>query len=308
LRFGRIGRPWIRLNGGLPLDRYQGTCGEKMDRLRSLILTWMVCLGITTGLYTASAAAETLILGTISDGDSGTSTLVQLNSDDWQNPDSLGPVGYLVNGMAWDDASDTLYASTSTNDAAFTGLITIDLSSGAGTIVGAEDWGQAAGYSVSNITIDSDGTLYGWADNIDQPVVIDKESGTIVETIDASMTCTDVGFSFDKYDLLYLINGDGNIYILDTTNAFQGPGGDSTTMARHGDFHPSSNYYYGINATGDDTREIVLIDTYQSSGNVLDNYATVDQLQTLAFAVTGSSSGGGGGGSTCFIHTIGNTD
>jgi hypothetical protein len=288
-------------------DRYNGSCGEKMVMLRSIFLAWMICLCVSSGFGTAIAAAETLIFGTISNGDSGTSTLVQLNADDWENPDTIGPVEYLVNGMAWDDDSDTLYASTSTNDAVFTGLITIDVSSGAGTPVDADDWGRTAGYSVSNITIDSDGTMYGWNDIENKPVVIDKTTGTIVETIDASVSGDKVGLSFDKYDLLYLVNDDGKIYVLDTANAFQGPGGDNTEMARQGDFHPSSNYYYGICETGTDTREIVRINVYRSSDSVLDNYAAVDQLHTLAFAVTGGGSSGGGS-STCFIRTIGNTD
>jgi hypothetical protein len=281
-----------------------------MIKIRWAMLIWLICIAVGGVCHPTTAHATTEILGTTSNGDSGTSTLVRIHPDNWTQLDELGSVGYLVNGMAWDNDSDTLYASTSANDSAFTGLITIDTDTGAGTPIGTDDWGQAAGYSVSNITIDSDGTMWGWADNSNQPVVIDKGTGTIMQTISATVSATNPGLSFDRIGLLFLIDGTGNLYVLDDNDTFQGPGGDNTTMARQGDFHPSTNVYYGITDTGTDTREIVLIDVYPNSGNTLRQYTTIDQLHTLAFTTTssGSSSDSSSDSGTCFIRSLYNLD
>lgn len=277
-----------------------------MIKMRWAMLIWLICATVGGVCHFSTAHAATEILGTTSNGDSGTSTLVRINTDNWTERIEVGQVGYLVNGMAWDNDSKKLYASTSTNDPAFTGLITINTDTGEGTPIGTtDDWGQAAGYSVSNITIDSDGTLWGWADNSNQPVIIDKETGTIVRTINATVPATTPGLSFDRIDLLFLIDGTGNLYVLDDNDTFQGPGGDHTTMARQGDFHPSSNVYYGIIDTGTIAREIVLIDVYPTTGNTLQQYPTIDQLHTLVFTTTSDSGGGSSNDSgNCFIRSI----
>lgn len=282
-----------------------------MANIRWAILIGLVCTVVAVVYDAPTVHATTTLWGTTSNGDSGTSTLVRIHPDDWDNDeDSIGSVGYLVNGMAWDNDSHTLYASTSTNDPAFTGLITINTETGAGSDIGAANWGQTAGYSVSNITIDSDGTMWGWADNSNQPVVIDKGTGTIVKTINTAVSASNLGLSFDRIGLLFLIDGTGNLYVLDDNDTFQGPGGDNATMARQGDFHPSTNVYYGINDTGTDTREIVLIDVYPKSSNTLTSYPTINRLHTLVFTGTssGSSSDSSNDSGNCFIRSIYNAD
>jgi hypothetical protein len=193
------------------LDRYEGSYGEKMGLLRSIKLTWIICIFIGTGFITGIASADLFLYGTTSDGDAvgSTSTLVQIDHQDGDLLDTIGTgVGYLVNGMAWDRRSQRLYASTSTNDPAFTGLIVIDRASGVGTAVGTPDWGQGSGFSVSNITIDSNGNMVGWADNANQLVEIDKETGEITTFINIdNVTAINFGLSFDNINLLYLVNG-----------------------------------------------------------------------------------------------------
>jgi hypothetical protein len=290
--------------------RYEGSYGEKMGILRAIILTWIICIFIGTGI----ASADILLYGTTSNGDSGTSTLVLLNTDDWENPDEIGPVGYLVNGMAWDYRTQSLYASTSTNDSSFTGLIVIDRATGAGTAVGTSGWGQGAGFSVSNITIDSDGNMVGWADNAGDPnqlVAIDKETGEITQFIDTTVEAVDFGLSYAKHDLLYLVNngdsGDLYVFVDEDQDFTEGP--SVGHEARQGDFHPTTNLYYGIDHTGTDTRSLVTIYVAgDDDDNFQDSVETVDQLHTLAFAVTRSGSSGDGDSGFCFIRTITHTD
>lgn len=281
-----------------------------MGLLRFIKLTWIICICIGTGFITEFAFADTLLYGTTSNGDSGTSTLVLISPQDGSLLDTIGSgVGYLVNGMAWDYSNQKLYASTSTNDSTFTGLIVIDRETGTGASVGTSDWGQGAGFSVSNITIDSKGNMVGWADNTNQLVEIDKATGEITQFTDTSVTAVDFGLSYDNLNLLYMVNnGDsGDLYVfVDSLQDFD-PGPSVGYESRQGDFYPANNFYYGIDHTGTDTRNLVSIYMDSDDGNNYRNsFETVDQLQTLAFAVTRSS--GDNGGSTCFIRSITNAD
>ena len=64
-----------------------------------------------------------------------TSTLVQLDPGTGALIKTIGPVGFVVNGLAWDSTSGKLYATTPVGDQHFHGLITIDPRTGAGTPV-----------------------------------------------------------------------------------------------------------------------------------------------------------------------------
>ncbi|HEY2235313.1 MAG TPA: hypothetical protein VGK01_17710, partial [Candidatus Angelobacter sp.] len=103
-----------------------------------------------------------------------TSTLVQIDPQTGALVRTIGPVGYTVNGLAWDCTagnckSGTLYATTALGDTHFHGLITIDPNTGAGTPVNASvvNFGLdidpgTAGSPVHSITVDSFGNIAGW--------------------------------------------------------------------------------------------------------------------------------------------------
>jgi hypothetical protein len=286
-----------------------------MVTLRSVQPVWIICIFIGAGFITGTAFADILLYGTTNNGDSGTSTLVTIDPSDGTASDPIGSgVDYLVNGMAWDYHSQRLYASTSPEDPAFTGLIIIDRASGVGTAVGTPDWGRGPGFSVSNITIDSDGNMVGWADtNPNQLVEIDKETGEIIPLIDIGVPDVPVvyfGLSYDKLNVLYLVNcsvsDDGStLYVFDDKDKDFREGPIVEHESRQGDFHPTSNRYYGIDHTGVDTRKLVSFDVVDNTGNnYKDSFETVDRLHTLAFAVTSSSGSSDSGGGTCFIRSI----
>ena len=269
-------------------------------------MTWMICIFIGTGFICGIASADILLYGTTSNGDPGNSTLVEIDPVNGDLLETIGSgVGYLVNGMAWDYKAQTLYAST--DDAAFTGLITINIETGVGSVAGTPDWGQSAGFSVSNITIDSDDNMVGWA-STNQLVEIDKTTGEITTFTDTTIAAVDFGLSYDRFNLLYMINGvNGDLYVfVEDDQAFtQGPSVEHE--CRQGDFHPTNNYYYGIEDTGTDTRSLVIINPALDGGNFWNSYETVDQLHTLAYIVTGKASSGSDS-SNCFIRSIANAD
>lgn len=239
-------------------------------------------------LVGAPASAQTFY-GTIHNG-SSPSTFVELNPATGAQIAVIGSVGYAVNGMAWDATTDTLYATTSTNDASFpNGLITIDPATGAGTPVGS-----GAGQMVNVPTVNSAGELYSWTEDSDDLVLWDAAAGTVTVVGDSGMDTWEHGLDFDGSDTLYQVNngGDGINCEVFQVNTATGAGTSMGTIgpltngiAHHGKFNPVDGYYYGIDttpyysATG---YQIVVLDINGLS--VVRSVPTVDRLHTLAFA------------------------
>jgi hypothetical protein len=103
-----------------------------------------------------------------------TSTLVQLDLRTGALIRTIGPVGFTVNGLAWDRTTRKLYASTAIGDVVFHGLITIDPATGAGTPVGPKvhNFGlPGADSPIHSITIDPIlGTMQAWYDEFADPL------------------------------------------------------------------------------------------------------------------------------------------
>ena len=251
--------------------------------MRLVRLVMIGCL-----VFSAQAGAQTLY-GTTHQG-SSPSEFVQLDPATGALIATIGSVGYAVNGMAWDATTNTLYATTSTNDPSFPdGLITIDPATGAGTPVGS-----GAGQFVNVPTCNSAGVLYGWTEATDDPVLWDKAAGTITVIGDSGLDTMQQGLAFDSSDVLHLVNGgdtvNGNatIYTIDTTTAqptLVGTVGPLPYgLAHHGKFNPADGYYYGIdrNPYYDTTGyNIVVIDV--ASLSIVRTLPTVDRLHTLVF-------------------------
>ena len=167
---------------------------------RLTMLVALTALILVAGVLPASAAPPKQVLyGTTgrctNDFPGGpcteTSTLVQLDPSTGALIKSIGEVGYTVNGLAWDAKAQKLYASTAIGDVAFHGLITIDITTGAGTPVNpaAPNFGLAGDESpIHSITIHSNGRMVGWYDEFpttgpvtDTFVTLDKATGIATE-------------------------------------------------------------------------------------------------------------------------------
>jgi hypothetical protein len=104
-----------------------------------------------------------------------TSKLVQIDPATGALLRTIGPVGYTVNGLAWDRTSrpPRLYATTSVGDVAFHGLITIDPATGAGRPVDPSvvNFGlPGIGSPIHSIAIDPLlGTMQAWYDEFPPP-------------------------------------------------------------------------------------------------------------------------------------------
>ena len=154
-------------------------------------------------------AAALKLYGTIGTGRGVDSLLVELDPITGAVLNTIGNVGYTVNGMEYDPFSGKLYASTSVHDASYNGLIEIDLVTGAGTPVGVSGWGLGVAEAVTNITLDASGQMYGWWDPYqDDLVSIDKTTGIATRVGESGIADTRAnGLDFDNTGTLFMVNG-----------------------------------------------------------------------------------------------------
>ena len=283
-------------------------------RRRSMVFAALVAAMLGAGVQPVAAAKLPLLFGTTGACNNvfqggpctQTSTLVQLNPLTGALIREIGPVGFTVNGLAWDRKSKRLYASTAIGDVAFHGLITIDPDTGAGTPVdpGIHNFGLAGSDSpIHSITIDSKGRMVGWYDEFPSGLVtdtfvrIDKRTGVATEFPDTGIDTSQNGVSFDENDVLWNIDttrrlGPGSpltqtAYRLDPTTGK--PRGSIAlappTPAALGDFSPEDGLYYGLNFEAfNPLVPTFIVAVNLRTGAVSTIGQTVNNLHSLAFA------------------------
>ncbi len=172
---------------------------------------------------------------------------------------------------------------------AYNGLIRIDLATGAGTPIGVQGWGLEPVAAVTNIAVNSSGQMYGWSEQSDDLVSINKYTGVATVVGDSGVSTWANGLAFNNFDTLYLINGDGNYYYMNTVTGAATLQGDispgAQKPAHHGVFDPVTNLYYGLrgNPWPSDTSSVSLLAIDMSSGSVQSMVPTAYDLHTLAF-------------------------
>lgn len=91
-------------------------------------------------------------------------------------PTSVGAIGFAVTGLAWDPVGGVMYGATSNNSASNPrSIITIDLGTGAGTLVGS--LGLGGSIAASDLQFTSDGQLWGIASSGGKLLSINKSTG-----------------------------------------------------------------------------------------------------------------------------------
>lgn len=106
--------------------------------------------------FFAKDLAADILYGTIGDGSFPQSTLVVIDQNTGAVERTIGPVGYIIIGLAFDPTTGNLYATSSINDLNFTGLFIIDTTTGAGTPI-RPGW---PGEVLVCLACDSAGQLY----------------------------------------------------------------------------------------------------------------------------------------------------
>lgn len=211
---------------------------------------------------------------------SGASQLLELDPTTGALIRTIGAVGYQVNGLEYDRSTGKLFATTSTNDPSFPdGLIQINLTTGAGTPVG-----EGAGLLVNNPTVNAAGQMFAWTEDSDNVVTFDKATGVATVVGESGVSTYEHGLAFDGDGTLWFVNGNGETYTIDTVSGGATLAGDIGVMAHHGDVHPLTGEYWGIDTTpsyGTDVRNFVIVDL--DTVEVDRTIATVDKLFAITF-------------------------
>ena len=217
---------------------------------------------------------------------SGGSDLIELDPTTGLKVRTIGSVGFLVNGLEYDQTTGILYATTSTQSPASPdSLIEIDLTTGAGSLIGA------SGRKVNNPTVNSSGELYGWTEDSDDLVKFDKATGAATVIGNSGVSTRQHGLAFDANDTLFLVNDSGgDIYEMNVESG-AATRSNSIGQAHHGDFDPDSGLYYGIQTSPSDSSSPRTLVTADLSSGAVNGTLTSDstQLHTLSFGGSGDS-------------------
>ncbi|WP_420421118.1 hypothetical protein [Simkania sp.] len=266
--------------------------GFTLSRLRLTVLkTLLPCFLF---LYFPALAGKQILYGSVGEGgvNPGTTTLVILDQTTGGLKETIGEIGYRLNGLAFDPSTGNLYGTTSTNDPNFPrGLVIIDQTTGAGTPIGT-NWVQP----IVCLTCDASGQLYGWQEwrpgPQDDLVTVDKDTGTFIKVGEAGISTRGQSLDFDQSGTLYLLNQvfpppPSPIYTISLVDGLATQVGTysvPTDIAHHGKFNQETWEFWAIGDwKNDNPRNLYIIDI--NTGDLIGSLPTVDELHTIAFAV-----------------------
>lgn len=255
-----------------------------MQGIKNLLTHFSIKLLVCLFCFFAKDLSADILYGTIGDaGSGGPDTLVVIDQNTGGVERTIGPIGYIINGLAYDPTTGNLYATSSDHDP-FTGLLTIDTTTGAGTPIGP-GWSGVA--ILVCLACDSTGQLYAWNEFLgatqDDLASVNKVTGTFAMFPDSTIDTGPLGLDFDASNTLWLVNYDLFVYTVNTTTGLATYSGfPIASLAHHGKFHPQTGQYWGIDQKGGaNPRNIVIFDP--TTWTMVNTLPTVNDLHTLAF-------------------------
>jgi hypothetical protein len=242
-----------------------------------------VAIVFVSALASTVAFGQTLYSAT---GGSVSSNLNVINQSTGALVTAVGPIGFAVTGMAVHPGTGVLYGVTSANSPSNpSSLITINKSTGAGTLVGG--FGGIGG-PIADITFTPDGTLYGWCECSDDLVTINTATGVATVVGSSGISTFGSGLASDSSGTLFYA-GDGANDSLRTVSRTTGLTTIVTTMtgSPQGDavpalaFHPGGTLY-GLDGL-DGNPNVTLITINTTTGAVTTVGATLNGTDAIAF-------------------------
>lgn len=126
---------------------------------------------------------------------------------------SIATMTVALTGMALDPTSNIMYGATSQSSNSPRCLVTVDLVTGATTVIGQflED---GSGTGVGDISFDRSGQLWGWSSFSGRLLQIDKATGAFITRGDRFIGSAGCGHDFDWQDNLFglFTESDGDLY------------------------------------------------------------------------------------------------
>lgn len=250
-----------------------------MKKNVSVALFFLLSLAVAT--LGMRQDAEARLLGTILDTVGNNSTLVEIDPETGALIQTIGLVGYVVNGLEFNERDGLLYGTTTTWDPTFpSGLIRIDITTGAGTPIGT-----GAGMHVNNPTNYRGGAnsyLFAWTEDGDDLVRIDTTTGLATVVGDSGISTLEHGLARNENGSLFLVNSGGSVYSINTSTGLATSVGSIGQTAHHGDFDQATGLYFGL-TYGGSARSLVVAEVTTTSVFHYYNIPTVDNLFTLSF-------------------------
>jgi hypothetical protein len=165
----------------------------------------------------ASAQPPQILFG--ADGGSGkSSNLYTLSPTTGAIASTIGPIGFGVTGLAVHPTTGVLYGSTANLSPSARGnLITIDRTTGQGTVVGPFG---IPGQTMADLTFTSDGTLYGWLEgSADDLHTIDVTTGHATLVGDSGLSTFGSGLTANAANVIFFAGSgdDGALRTIDRT-------------------------------------------------------------------------------------------
>jgi hypothetical protein len=254
----------------------------KLKGVVKLILMFVAVMALLVACGDDPAAPSSLKLYGVTNGPAEAptaGTLLELDPATGAVIRTIGPTGYIINGLTYDHSTNTLYASTSTKDPLLkNGLLTINTTTGVGTPVAGTFGG--ADTPVVCVTANAAGQLFGWNEGQDDLCTIDKATGLQTIVGNATISTSGQGLAFDGAGVLWIVM-DGGIYTVNTTTGLATPAGSIGVMAHHGQFNPKTGLYWGIDTTAAGPKNIVVANL--TTATVTTTLPTDANLFALAF-------------------------
>ena len=243
----------------------------------------ILLLGLCMG--TACRLSASILYG--ADGAGGNlSNLYILNPTNGSIISTVGPIGFSITGLAIDPTTGVLYGSTSRNGAPTGNLVTIDQTTGTGTLVGSYG---VPNHTMADLTFTSNGTLYGWAESsLDDLHTINKTTGAATSVGNSGLGTFGSGLAANSADVIYYAGSgaSGPLRVVDQTTGLTtivatlsgAPflGGTINALAFDG------TMLFGVNSGfRASTTDLVTINTI--TGVVTDLGPTVNNLDAIVF-------------------------
>jgi hypothetical protein len=230
----------------------------------------------------APTPAPVRLLGTTVPPDS---VLVELDATTGEFVKTIGTVGYGVNGLEYDARRGKLYGTTTNWDGRSTsggaeplrfpsGLISIDMKTGAGTPIGSSN-----SDNITNLTVNKAGQLYSWTETTDDLVTL-STTGVATVVGDSGLDTGSHGLAFDNSDHLWFFNYDWEVYAMDLATGVASTVGSITDDAHHGDFHPRTGKYWGLDWSTPRNLNVVSMDPLEITTTLATG---VDELHVITF-------------------------
>jgi hypothetical protein len=201
---------------------------------------------------------------------------------------TVGPIGFAVTGLAVHPTTGILYGTTGNASPVEPGaLITIDTTTGAGTLVGQLVPGNE---TAADITFGSNGTLYGWLEaNTDDLVTIDLTTGAATVVGDAGLSTAGAALAGSGNPLTLAGSGDGGLlHQIDTGTGAATPtvtlDGTTDTEISASDFH-SGGTLFAVRLDTDPPRPAELVTINTTTGAITVIGSTVNRLDAIAFGL-----------------------